>query len=106
MRFEESRRELWSLLKGEKLADCPILVLGNKIDRSDPANSEEFILRYITASPNDWKGRNSAIGNEESASGVVHVFCSLAPGLHRRFPMAIPIHVEFRQYEIALTVIC
>jgi len=47
IRFEESRRELWSLLKEEKLADCPILVLGNKIDRSDPAISEEFILKYF-----------------------------------------------------------
>jgi len=47
MRFEESRHELWSLLLEQQLADCPILILGNKIDRSDPVNSEEFILRYF-----------------------------------------------------------
>jgi len=46
-RFEESRYELWSLLKEEHLAECPILILGNKIDRCDSAVSEECIRRYF-----------------------------------------------------------
>ena len=37
-RFGESKAELDSLLTDEQLANCPVLVLGNKIDRPGVAS--------------------------------------------------------------------
>lgn len=45
-RFPESKRELMSLLADEQLAHCPILILGNKIDRPG-ASSEDQIRSYF-----------------------------------------------------------
>ena len=44
-RFVESKAELDSLLTDEQLANCPVLVLGNKIDRAGAASEDE--LRQI-----------------------------------------------------------
>ena len=44
-RFGESKVELDSLLTDEQLANCPVLVLGNKIDRPGAASEDE--LRQI-----------------------------------------------------------
>ena len=44
-RFGESKAELDSLLTDEQLANCPVLVLGNKIDRPGAASEDE--LRQI-----------------------------------------------------------
>ena len=45
-RFPESKNELCSLLADEQLAACPILILGNKIDRPGAA-SEDQIRSYF-----------------------------------------------------------
>ena len=44
-RFEESIIELDSLLSDEQLANCPILLLGNKIDKPGAAGDQE--LRHV-----------------------------------------------------------
>lgn len=41
-RFPESKSELCSLLADEQLAHCPIVILGNKIDRPGAASEEEI----------------------------------------------------------------
>ena len=44
-RFNESNVELESLLTDEQLHNCPVLILGNKIDRPGAAGEDE--LRQI-----------------------------------------------------------
>jgi GTP-binding protein SAR1 len=44
-RFNESQIELNSLLNDEQLSNCPILLLGNKIDKQGAAGEEE--IRHI-----------------------------------------------------------
>lgn len=46
-RFVESKAELDSLLTDEQLANCPVLILGNKIDRPGAASEDE--LRNVFA---------------------------------------------------------
>nr|CAD7406089.1 unnamed protein product [Timema cristinae] len=46
-RFVESKAELDSLLTDEQLSNCPVLILGNKIDRPGAASEDE--LRNVFA---------------------------------------------------------
>lgn len=41
-RFIEGKTELDSLLTDEQLSNCPVLILGNKIDRPDAASEDEL----------------------------------------------------------------
>jgi len=53
-RFAEAKTELDGLLSGEQLANCPFLILGNKIDLPHAASEEE--LRHALAI--DTTGKN------------------------------------------------
>lgn len=46
-RFPEAKAELEALLSSEQLANCPFLILGNKIDLPHAASEDE--LRYALA---------------------------------------------------------
>lgn len=41
-RFQESKNELDSLLTDEALSNCPVLILGNKIDKPGAASEDEM----------------------------------------------------------------
>lgn len=41
-RFQEAKNELDSLLTDEALSNCPVLILGNKIDRAGAASEDEL----------------------------------------------------------------
>lgn len=45
-RFQESKNELDSLLTDESLSNCPVLILGNKIDKPG-AGSEDEIRNFF-----------------------------------------------------------
>lgn len=45
-RFEESKYELDSLLTDETLSNCPVLILGNKIDLSGAASEDQLRNTY------------------------------------------------------------
>lgn len=51
-RFGEAKEELVGLVQDEMLADCPILILANKIDHRDAISEDElrqyFELKFIT----------------------------------------------------------
>lgn len=42
IRFDESKNELVSLLTDETLSNCPVLILGNKIDLPGAASEDEL----------------------------------------------------------------
>ena len=47
-RFLEAKTELNAILESEQMAECPILVLGNKIDKQTEFNlNEDYIKNYF-----------------------------------------------------------
>lgn len=46
LRFPESQQELGSLLENEQIANCPILILGNKTDLPDATSEEELLAIF------------------------------------------------------------
>ncbi len=61
-RFSESKVELDSLLTDEQLSNCPVLILGNKIDRPGAASEDEvrkLSLLYCTSNDVSLEGLHS-----------------------------------------------
>jgi len=57
VRFTESKAELDSLLADEQLSNCPILILGNKIDRVGAASEDELRGVFELYSKTTGKGK-------------------------------------------------
>lgn len=56
-RFKESKKELDSLLTDEQLSNCPILILGNKIDRPEAASEDELRVFFTLYDKTTGKGK-------------------------------------------------
>lgn len=56
-RFPESKAELDSLLTDEQLAGCPVLILGNKIDKPGAASEDELRTYFCLYSQTTGKGK-------------------------------------------------
>ncbi|UYV67021.1 SAR1A [Cordylochernes scorpioides] len=73
-RFPEYKHKLDGLLTDEQLANCPILVLGNKIDKAGAAGEEE-IRHYFGLDHTTGKGK---VPRSELAQRPLEVFmCSV-----------------------------
>ncbi|CAG0922504.1 unnamed protein product [Notodromas monacha] len=74
-RFEESKRELSSLLLDEQLSSVPVLILGNKIDKNGAVSEEElrdaFSLHGLTT------GRGHMSRGEVSSRPLEVFMCSV-----------------------------
>nr|DAA34578.1 TPA_exp: vesicle coat complex COPII GTPase subunit SAR1 [Amblyomma variegatum] len=56
-RFPESKAELDSLLTDEQLANCPVMILGNKIDKPGAASEDELRTYFCPYSQTTGKGK-------------------------------------------------
>nr|XP_023023912.1 GTP-binding protein SAR1b [Leptinotarsa decemlineata] len=56
-RFKESKQELDSLLTDETLSNCPVLILGNKIDLPQAASEDELRNYYALYGQTTGKGK-------------------------------------------------
>ena len=56
-RFADSKKELDSLLTDEQLANCPILILGNKIDIAGAVSEEELLSAFGLYGQTTGKGK-------------------------------------------------
>ncbi|XP_044762415.1 GTP-binding protein SAR1b [Coccinella septempunctata] len=74
-RFRESKKELDSLLTDETLANCPILILGNKIDITGAASEEE--LRTYFALYNQTTGKGKVPRSELPGRPLELFMCSI-----------------------------
>ena len=74
-RFGESKAELDSLLTDEQLANCPVLVLGNKIDRPGAASEDE--LRQIFGLYGQTTGKGTVSRSELHGRPLELFMCSV-----------------------------
>ncbi|KAJ9576643.1 hypothetical protein L9F63_025458, partial [Diploptera punctata] len=74
-RFGESKKELDSLLTDEQLANCPVLILGNKIDRPEAASEDE--LRTVFALYNQTTGKGKVPRTELPGRPLELFMCSV-----------------------------
>ncbi|KAK5649850.1 hypothetical protein RI129_000879 [Pyrocoelia pectoralis] len=58
-RFMESKKELDLLLTDETLSNCPVLILGNKIDLPGAASEDELRNAYVLYNQTTGKGKVS-----------------------------------------------
>ncbi|VDK52801.1 unnamed protein product [Anisakis simplex] len=74
-RIEESKRELESLLTDEQVITCPVLVLGNKIDKPNALGEEQLKWHLGIANVTTGKGQ---ISRSDLSSRPLEVFmCSV-----------------------------
>ncbi|KAB0398320.1 hypothetical protein E2I00_001280, partial [Balaenoptera physalus] len=78
-RLMESKVELNALMTDETISNVPILILGNKIDRTDAISEEK--LRECDPE-----------GAERPPHGSVHVQCAQEARLWRGLPLALPVY--------------
>lgn len=75
-RFAESKAELDSLLSDEQVANCPIVILGNKVDKPSAAGEEE--LKHIFGIFGLVTGKSSKLSRAELRGRPIEVFmCSI-----------------------------
>lgn len=74
-RFQESKNELDSLLTDEALSNCPVLILGNKIDKPGAASEDELRNFYGLYQLTTGKGK---LSRSELAGRPLELFmCSV-----------------------------
>lgn len=74
-RFIESKAELDSLLTDEQLSNCPVLILGNKIDRPGAASEDE--LRNLFALYGQTTGKGKIPRSELTGRPLELFMCSV-----------------------------
>jgi len=74
-RIQESRTELESLMGDEQVAGCPILVLGNKIDKAGALSEEQ--LKYYLGIQGFITGKGQVSRSELSSRPVEVFMCSV-----------------------------
>ena len=74
-RFLESKVELDSLLTDEQVSNCPILILGNKIDKPGAASEDEILGAFSLYGQTTGKGKVSR--SESSARPLELFMCSI-----------------------------
>uniref|UniRef100_UPI003CC8750F small COPII coat GTPase SAR1B isoform 4 n=1 Tax=Taeniopygia guttata TaxID=59729 RepID=UPI003CC8750F len=89
-RLLESKEELDSLMTDETIANVPILILGNKIDRPEAISEER--LRETFGLYGQTTGKHTTEGAECQASGGVHVQRAEETRLWGGVPLDGPVH--------------
>ncbi|VDN35902.1 unnamed protein product [Gongylonema pulchrum] len=74
-RIDESRHELESLLNDEQVASCPILILGNKIDRPNALGEEQ--LKWHLGVTNSTTGKKQIPRRDLSSRPLEVYMCSV-----------------------------
>ena len=74
-RFEESKKELESLLTDDQLSNCPLLVLGNKIDVTGSVSEDE--LRHILGLYGNTTGKQEVARQEIYGRPIELFMCSI-----------------------------